>query len=144
MDRSTGRGINGRGPFERQVSSPTALRRTLDDDLAYQFIVLKQRRIGIADETGEWERALTPWAQAADFCLLRKKNGGPVSAGIRFRQGAADGATIADLCVRNSRGAVMKNRHPRSYAGFLNLSMSREGPKAHRRFFFFDIGRRRE
>jgi hypothetical protein len=34
----------------------------------------------------------------------------------------------------------MKNRNSSSYAGFLNLGMSSEGPKAHRPSIFFDIG----
>ena len=75
-----------------------------------------------------------------DLGFLGEKNYGPVSAGIGFRQGTADGTSIADLHVRNTCGAVMKNRNPSSRDGIFDLSVSSERPKMQRPALFLDIG----
>ena len=107
----TGGRIDRRRTLERQVSSAAALRRNLDHNLAHQFIVRKHRGVGILDEIGKPHPPITLALLASHFCFERHKDGGPVSAGIGFRQRSADSASVAHLHVGDARGAVMNDRN---------------------------------
>src|ERR1700687_243251 len=102
--------------------------------------MIESGRVGIGDELRERNRALASGTQTVEFGLLSQQNRGPISARVCFRQGAPDGAAIADLYIRNSGCTIMKNRDSGSDGGFLDLSVPGEGSEAQCSVLFLYVG----
>src|SRR5713226_495612 len=107
--RDAGGGINGSGPLEGNIRAAAAFWRRLNGDFTHQLIVAKRGRVRIFHKITKPDNALAVAAETSNIRREGHQYRGPVAAGIRLGERAADRAPIPDLHISDSRRAIAKD-----------------------------------
>src|SRR6266850_2240476 len=130
LHRRASRRIDGSAALERQIGSPAILHRLSDNNLADQFVVSENRRIGILEKIIERDGSLSRRPGASHRRVQGKQDRAPISARVRFRKRSADRPLIAHLHVRDARRAIVNDGNGRSGVRCIDVRVTRQSPES--------------